>query len=98
MNSITQVLEKIGQQSNLKYCAEVNSELQLTEMLVPAVIRKVLIANDKSALAKLSDTKEDIICFISHPGQEHEMPKDDNKPAEDEPKHEEDESATLESN
>ncbi|WDD97020.1 MULTISPECIES: hypothetical protein [Thalassomonas] len=93
MNSITDVLEKIGQQSNLKYSTEVDCELQLTEMRVPAVIRKVLIANDKSELAQLSDNKKDIICYVSAPAKEHEMPKDDNKPAEDEPKQGEQESA-----
>ena len=93
MNSITDVLERIGQQSTLKYRAEVNCDLQLTEMRVPAVIRNALITNNKSELAKLSDTKKDIICFISIPSKEHEMPKDDNKPVEDEPKQDEQESA-----
>ncbi|WDE07615.1 hypothetical protein SG34_012410 [Thalassomonas viridans] len=95
MKSITDVLERIGQQSNLKYGAEIDCELQLTEMRVPAVIRKVLITNDKSELAKLSDTKKDIVCFIAAPGKEHEMPKDDNKPSPEEPEHQDEQSAIL---
>lgn len=78
--SITDVLEKIGRQSNLKFSAEVNSSKLLTELFVPNVIQRALIANDQQALVKLLDIKPDIVCYISVPTKDRETPKDDNKP------------------
>lgn len=86
MKSITEVLERIGQQSNLKYSAEVNSRKLLTELFVPEVIQQALIYRDTAILSKFFGTKQDIVCYISNPYKDKETPKDDNKPKpEDEP-------------
>lgn len=77
--NITTILENIGQQSNLKYSA-VNYEQLLTEMFVPSPLKKALIANDKEQIANLSGCKKDIICFISSPEKEGDVPKDNNEP------------------
>ena len=80
MMSITDVLEKIGQQSNLKYSAEVDSRRLLTEIFVPNVVQRALVEKDKNTLSKLFGVRQDIVCFISSPSKEHDTPKDDNKP------------------
>jgi len=78
--SITKILENIGQQSNLKYSAVVDCEKLLTELFVPIPLKKALIANDKEQISKFSGCKKDIVCFISSPEKEGEVPVDDNKP------------------
>ncbi|MEW6991174.1 hypothetical protein AADZ91_10835 [Colwelliaceae bacterium 6441] len=80
MKSITELLENIGQQSNLKYSAEVNSRKLLTELFVPEVIQQALIYHDNSVLAKFFGVKQDIVCYILGPYKDRETPKDDNKP------------------
>jgi len=77
--SITKILENIGQQSNLKYSA-VDYEKLLTELFVPISLKKALIANDKEQISKLSGCKKDIICFISSPEKEGDVPVDNNEP------------------
>lgn len=80
MRNITELLEVIGRQSNLRYSAEVNLEQLLTEMFVPEAIQKALLSRDSAALAELLDVKQDIVCFISVPSRDKENPKDDNQP------------------
>jgi len=91
--NITDSMECIGQQPSLKKAAASHAEKILTQQLIPAILQKALLSNDKIALEKLAGIKKDIVCFIASPAKEGEIPKDDNKtPEEDEPLHEE---ATL---
>ena len=90
---ITQALEKIGQQPVLKNIAINEGKKLLEKLSVPCVFHIPLISNDRNALEKLAGFKKDIVCYIAAPEKESDMPKDGNKPPqEDDPLNEE---ATL---
>jgi hypothetical protein len=80
---ITQVLEIIGQQPQMRHAATINCKKLLTEMSIPIMVQTALIINDRCALEKLAGFRRDIICFIATPAKERDMPKDDNKPPKD---------------
>jgi hypothetical protein len=90
---ITLALEKIGQQPILKKMAINEGKKLLDKMSVLEVLKVPLISNDRNSLEKLAGFKKDIVCFIASPAKEDDMPKDGNKPPqEDDPLNEE---ATL---
>jgi len=90
---ITQALEKIGQQPDLKKVAVDKRKKLLEKLSVPDVFHIPLISNDRKSLERLAGFKKDIVCYIAAPEKESDMPKDGNKPPqEDNPLNEE---ATL---
>jgi hypothetical protein len=87
---VTQALEKIGQQPSLKKIAIEEGRKILGRLSVPGTLQKPLISNDRSSLEKLAGFRKDIVCFIASPAKEGDMPKDGNKPPqEDDPLNEE---------
>ena len=80
MRNITELLNTIGKQSNLRFSAEVDSKQLMTDMFVPEAIQQALFTRDTAALAQLLGVKQEIICYVSVPSRDKETPKDDNQP------------------
>jgi hypothetical protein len=88
--NITHALEQIGQQPALKQVATNEGKKLLTMLSIPNVLQTALISNDRNTLEKLAGFKKDIVCYIASPEKEGDLPKDGNKPPqEDNPLNEE---------
>jgi len=87
---IIQVLEQTGLQVNFDDSATSSRRRLLMKSMLPDSLKFALLSNNTSALEELIGLKKDIICYIASPARESDMPKDDNKPSEDdEPPYEE---------
>ena len=80
---VTNALEDIGQQPELKKMVNIDAEIILTKQLDPRNLQKALLSNDRSTLEKLAGFKQDIICYIASPEKDDDIPKDGNKPSEE---------------
>ncbi len=89
------ILEVIGQSPKLKNMPSDQSRELLRSMLIPELLITPLLTNDRQSLEEIAGFKQDIICFVLSPAREREVPKDDNKPPEEDEDREPYENSSL---
>lgn len=72
MSNVIDVLERIGQDSNLRYGAAPEVERALLESGVDPGLRAALARGDYSSLEKLLGAKTDMCCLIHAPEEQED--------------------------
>jgi hypothetical protein len=89
MSNIVDFIERLGQDSHLRYAASVDVERELQRAEIPPQLQAALLAADPRRLEALLGVQSNVCCMVHAPDDEEE------EEDEDDAEEEEDEELTL---